>query len=101
MSTSLPHIYEHVQNSLILKRQLNTTEMFQVKIDNNANLILIWPHDHFQQNVKVLFAKNTGVETLKMCYWYAVIRFVCGSGSGTWSPQKCATEKLSTNLFLV
>ena len=41
--------------------------MFQVKIgcelklaadDDNANLILIWPHRHFQQNEKVPFCQK-------------------------------------------
>ena len=32
--------------------------MFQVKIDDNANLILIWPHRHFHQNVKVPFCQK-------------------------------------------
>ena len=43
--------------------------MSQVKIgcelilaadDDNANLILIWPHCYFQQNVKVLFCQKYG-----------------------------------------
>ena len=37
---------------------LNTPEMFQVKIDDIANLILIWSHRHFQQNVKVPFCQK-------------------------------------------
>ena len=32
--------------------------MFQVKTDDNANLILIWAHRHFQQNVKVPFCQK-------------------------------------------
>ena len=32
--------------------------MFQIKIDDNSNLILIWPHHHFQQNVKELFCQK-------------------------------------------
>ena len=39
--------------SYIKDTWLNTPEMFQVKLDDNANLILIWSHRHFQQNVKV------------------------------------------------
>ena len=31
--------------------------MFQIKIDDNTILILIWPHRHFQQNMKVLLPK--------------------------------------------
>ena len=37
---------------------LNTPEMFQVKIDDNVNLVLISPHRHFQQNVKVPFCQK-------------------------------------------
>ena len=51
---------------------------------DNANLILIWPHRHFQKNnVKVSFCQNTGAEVLKMRYRYAVMEFVCGSSIGT------------------
>ena len=32
--------------------------MFQIKIDDNSNLILIWPHHHFQQNMKELFCQK-------------------------------------------
>ena len=42
--------------------------------DDNVNLILIWPHRHFQQkNAKVLCCQNTGVEVLEMRYWYSVM----------------------------
>ena len=74
--------------------------MFQIKIDDNTNLILIWPHRHFQQNLKVLFCqkyrwwspknalpvcchqicwwfKYRYLESWKMCYWYTVNEFVC------------------------
>ena len=70
--------------------------------DDNANLILIWPRRHFQQKkVEVPFAKNTGIKVLKMRYWYAVIKFVCGSSIGTCSPEKCVTDILPSNLFVV
>ena len=76
--------------------------MFQVKIGNNANLILIWPHRHFQQNLKVPFCqKNTGVEALKMRYRYPVIGFVCGSSTGNWSPEKCVRPQFVNTLFIV
>ena len=63
--------------------------MFQVKIDDNANLKLIWLHHHFQQNVKVPLCQKYWCWTPKMCYQYTVIRFVCGSSTGTHSPEKC------------
>ena len=50
---------------------------------------------------RYLFAKNTGVEVLKMRYWYAVITFVRGLSTGTWRPEKCLTDILSSNLFVV
>ena len=75
--------------------------MFQIRIDDNTNLILVWLHRHFQQDMKVLFCQNTGVEALKMRYRYAVIGFICGSSAGTWSPEKCVIGILSTNLFVV
>ena len=79
--------------------------MFQVKIgcelklaadDDDANLMLIWPHRHFQQKkVKVLLLpKKPGVEDLKMRYRYAIIEFVSGSST-------CVTDMLSSNLFVV
>ena len=37
---------------------LNTSKMFQIKIDDNSSLILTWPHRHFQQNVKALFCQK-------------------------------------------
>ena len=43
--------------SYIKETQLNTPKVFQIKIDDNSNLILIWPHRHFQQNVKVVLPK--------------------------------------------
>ena len=51
--------------------------------------------------IRCHFAKNIDVEVLKMCYRYAVIGFVCGSSTGTWSSGKCVIGILSTNLFLV
>ena len=76
--------------------------MFQIKIDDNTNLTLIWPHRHFQQNLKVLFCQKYRCdEALKMCYLCAVIGFVCGSSTCTWSPEKCVSGILSTNLFVV
>ena len=71
--------------------------MFQVKIDDNADLI---PHCNFQQNVKVPFCqkyrcwsprnallvcrhricfwfKYRSLEPWKMCYQYTVNEFVC------------------------
>ena len=50
---------------------------------------------------KVAFPKNTGVEILQMRYWYTVIEFTCSSSIGTWSPERCATNALSSNLFVV
>ena len=98
--------------------------MFQVKTGcelklaadgDNAHLILIWSHHHFQQkNVKVLFCQKyrrrsqkcvTGIlssnlfvlqvavlEALKnVCYRYTVIEFVCSlstvSNTGTSRPK--------------
>ena len=49
----------------------------------------------------ICFAKNTGVEALKMHYRYAVIGFVCGSSTSIWSPEKCVIGTLSTKLFVV
>ena len=67
--------------------------MFQIKIDDDANLKLIWLHRHFQQNVKVLFYPKNALpvyrhriclwfkyqylESWKMYYRYTVIKFVC------------------------
>ena len=69
--------------------------------DDNANLILIWPQSHFQYNWtwRCLYAKNTGVEVLKMRYQYTVIEFVCSSSNGISSPEKCVVDILSSNLF--
>ena len=75
--------------------------MFQIKIYHNTNLTLIWPHCHFQQNVKVPFCQKYWRQAVKMCYCYAVIGFVCGSSTGTWSPEKCVIGILSTNLYVV
>ena len=75
--------------------------MFQIKTDHNTNLILILPHRHFQEDIKVPFAKNTGVEALKLRYRYAVIGFVCGSSTGTRIAEKWVIGILSTNLFVV
>ena len=44
--------------SYVKETQLNTAEMFQIKIDDNTNLILIWPNPNFQQNVKVPFCQK-------------------------------------------
>ena len=44
--------------SYIKDAQLNIPGMFQIKIDYNTNLILIWPHRHFQKNVKVPFCQK-------------------------------------------
>ena len=46
------------------------------------------------------FAKSTGVKAIKMRCQYAVIRFVCGSSTSTWSLEKCVIGILSMNLFL-
>ena len=48
--------------------------------NDNTNLILIWPHCHFQQKKRagaVLANKTPVTEVLKMRYWYS-IEFVCG-----------------------
>ena len=51
----------------------------KLAIDNDhANLILIWFHCHFQQNVKVSFYQN---------YWHSVIGFVCGSSTVLGVPK--------------
>ena len=68
--------------------------MFQIKIDDDVNLKLIWLHRHFQQIVKVLFYP-------KMRDWYIVIGFVYGSSTSTWSRGKYVMGILSTNLFAV
>ena len=51
----------------------------------NANLILIWPHHHFQQkNMKVLYWPKY------QCWsWYTVIKFVWSSTTSSWSPEIC------------
>ena len=74
--------------------------MFQIKTDHNTNLILILPHRHFQQDIKVPFAKNTGVEALKMRYRYAVIGFVCGSSTGTRSAEKWVISVYCQRIYL-
>ena len=37
------------------------------------------------------FAKNKGIEDLKMHYQYTVIEFVCSSSTGTRIPEECVT----------
>ena len=50
---------------------------------DNAILMLIWSHCHFQQeNVKVSFyLLYTGVKVLKMRYLYTVIKVFCSSST--------------------
>ena len=51
-------ILGNILKTLSYKRDIDTHEIFQVKIDHNAKLILVWPHRHFQQNVKVSFCQQ-------------------------------------------
>ena len=50
---------------------------------------------------KCRFPQNTGVETLQMRYRYTAIDFVCSSSIGTWSPERYATNTVSSNLLVV
>ena len=69
--------------------------------DDNANLILIWPHRHFStKEIGGTFLPKVPVLE-KMRYWYAAIKFVRGSSTGTWSPEKYVTDIQSSNLFVV
>ena len=51
-------ILGNILKTLSYKRDIDTRKIFQVKIDHNAKLILVWPHLHFQQNVKVSFCQQ-------------------------------------------
>ena len=80
--------------------------MFQVKIVSELKLAAdnVYPNLYntdFQKIWRCCFAKNTGVEALKMHYQYAVIGFVCGSSTNTWSPEKYVTNIWTSNLFVV
>ena len=49
------------------------------------------------------FAKNKGIEDLKMHYQYTVIEYVCSSSTGfldTRIPEECVTGIPSSNLFV-
>ena len=61
---------------------------------DNANLItdLVWSPFSTKEHDGVVFPKNTGFE---------VIKLVCSLITGTWSPEKCVTDILSSNLFVV
>ena len=73
--------------------------MFPIKIDN-TNLILIGFIVIFNKSLRCRFAKYTGVEALNMQYRYAVIGFVCGSSTGTLSPEKCVIGIYTVNEFV-
>ena len=87
--------------SYIKETWLNTTEMFQIKIYDNTNLILIWSHHHFQQNVKVPFCQKyqcwSPKNVLPVCHHRICLWF----NTSTWSPEKCVSSIPPTNLFVV
>ena len=79
--------------------------MFQIKevvsliaMVTNDDIMLIY---YYLECESATFPKNTGVEILQMRYRYTVIEFACSSSIGTWSPERCATNALSSNLFVV
>ena len=60
------------------------------------------PHRHFQhKNVTVPFSYIYRRWSTKNALRYTVIEFVCSSRTRTWSPEKCATDIASSNLFVV
>ena len=64
--------------------------MFQIKIDDNSNLIytdLASSSFSTKREGAVSPKIYTGVKALKVRYRYAVIRFVYSSSTGTWSPK--------------
>ena len=71
--------------------------MFQIKIDNTYyfNNIDLASLSFSPKREGAVLLKNTGVEALKMCYLCAIIRFVCGSITSTWSPEKCVIDIVS------
>ena len=65
--------------------------------DDNTDLMRILT----KEREGAFFSKNTSVEVLKKYYQYTVIKFYCISSTGAWSPEKCFTEMLSSNLLVV